>query len=220
MQLAIKSLSLLALSTLAVSTQSLAATAAPLRYRITIENVTAANHLSPFLATVLQSGKTLFDIGKPASPGIAAVAETGDTAPLSAELDRRAGVVATTKAAGGPVAAAASASAEIEVPADAVAQGATLNLVAMIGMSNDSFVALRGLLLSSVTGSVGLNAVNFDAGSEENTGNIGDFGSGGHPVAGAEGHVSYDRGLNPRGNAPETLGWGPVAALVTVEKLN
>ena len=32
-------------------------------------------------------------------------------------------------------------------------------------------------------------ANNFDAGSEENTGNVADFGPGGHPVANAEGHV-------------------------------
>lgn len=91
----------------------------------------------------------------------------------------------------------------------------------MIGRSNDSFVSTPdGVELSRLdSGAVSMRLTNFDSGSEENTGNLEDFGAGGHPVTNAEGLISYDRGLNSRGNAPETFGWGATAAIVTIERI-
>lgn len=159
-------------------------------------------------------------MGQAASPGIAHVAETGDTSVLEAELATNSHVIITGKAAGAPIPATQTSVVEVEVSPQALYQGATLNLVAMIGKSNDSFISVRGLpLLSADFRTVRMAATNYDAGSEENTGNVEDFGPGGHPVAAAEGHISFDRGLNPRGNAPEILSWGTVAGWVTVERI-
>ncbi len=122
---------------------------------------------------------------------------------------------------GGPVLATQSRSVELKVDAEVLANGSYLQIAAMIGRSNDSFVSIEpfNLLALSYGGNVTLKARNFDAGSEENTGNVTDFGPGGHPMESAEGHVTFDRGLILRGDAPESWGWSSVAAFVTIERL-
>lgn len=187
-------------------------------YKISVQNVTAANVLSPFIAVVHKPEFCLVEVGQPATPGLAALAETGNRATLSGELSHQANVLATAQAEGGPIGSGTARSVTITVPRSAVAAGAKVDIAAMIGLSNDSFVALGGLTLSSIGNGVRVRASNFDAGSESNTGNVEDFGSGGHPTDAAEGIVSYDRGLNLRGTASELYGWGPVAALVTITR--
>ena len=189
-------------------------------FKVTLANGMAANVLSPFLLVALPAGKVLFEVGKPATPGIATLAETGNTSPLEKELAQDPTVIATAKAQGGPTFAGDQRSVEIELSWLDVERGATLNLVSMIGRSNDSFVALNSFPLRRLSrfGKTQIGATNYDAGSEENSGNLADFGPNGHPVQGAEGHISFDRGLNPRGDAPDTLSWGPNAGLVTLEE--
>ena len=206
---------------LALSSLAHAETSAVGRYRVTLQNVTAANGISPFLVAVLKPTASLFTVGQPASAGIAAVAETGNTGPLESELAANDSVVAVAKAPGGPIPAGQTRVLEFTVSEKEINHGAILNLVGMIGRSNDSFVSLRGLHLSVLQNAqpIKVTTTNYDAGSEENTGNVEDFGAGGHPTSAAEGHMSADRGLNSRGNAPEILGWGPVAAVVTLERI-
>lgn len=188
------------------------------RYEITVRNVTAANVLSPPLVVVHSPDEELFRLGDQASPGIAAVAETGATATLQGELQAKPNIKAVFKAAGGPVFAGQTRTIEIAVPSGT--RNARLNLIAMIGRSNDSFVSrAEGFdLVFADFGPVMIPLSNFDAGSEEDTGNVEDFGAGGHPVADAEGLISVDRGLNLRGNAPEKYGWGSTAAMVRIER--
>lgn len=188
-----------------------------LKFRVTVQNTTAGNAISPFLVALHSPEQFLFQLGMPASAGVARIAETGDTSVLEPELDML--NVMHVKAPGDPIPAGATRSTEFTLDPMAL-QGTRLSLVAMIGRSNDSFVALDGIELSQVKkGRLVLDARNYDAGSEENTGNVEDFGPGGHPTAHAENLVSLDRGLNPRGNAPEYLGWGATAARVTIELL-
>ncbi|MDQ3231495.1 MAG: spondin domain-containing protein [Pseudobdellovibrionaceae bacterium] len=187
----------------------------PLKIRVTVQNSTGDNALSPFIVALHSPEQTLFQLGMPASTGLARVAETGDTSVLEPELDML--NIMHVKAPGDPIPAGATRSAEFTIDPVAL-QGTRLSLVSMIGRSNDSFVALEGIELSQVKmGRLVLDARNYDAGSEENTGNVGDFGPGGHPTTHAENLVSVDRGLNLRGDAPENWGWGETAARVTIE---
>ena len=203
-----------------VQTTSAFAAPATLRYRITVENVTAGNRLSPFFTAVLRKGVVPFTLGKPASAGVQSIAETGSTAAIESEYTGNPNLITMAHAAGSPLVPGSSVSVEIAVPVGAVVSGATLNVLAMIGMSNDSFISVRALPLSSIGWSpTTIGATNYDAGSEENTGNIADFGAGGHPVAAAEGLVSIDRGLNPRGDAPEIIGWGATAGIVRISRI-
>lgn len=193
-----------------------------LRYRVTIRNGTAGNVLSPPLVVVHRRGFGLFAVGRPASAGIATIAETGDTSILEGELAGNNAVLAVVKADGGPVPAGEVTVVEFEVSRAEVLWGARLNFASMIGRSNDSFVSTgHGIYLAGVERGrpFVVRATNFDAGSEENTGILSDFGAGGHPTAQAEGRVSYDRGLNPRGDAPDILSWGPIAATVAIQRL-
>lgn len=192
------------------------------RFRVSVQNVTAANGISPFLGVVGSSQFSLFELGMPASKGIATVAETGNTALLEEELMEmnESEVRSVQKAEGGPIGPGEKRSIEFHLRRSQI-HGATLHLVAMIGLSNDSFIAVRGFPLSQLKrgDQISFNAMNYDAGSEENTGNREDFGMGGHPVEKAEGRVSIDRGLNPAGNADHLIAWGAVAARVTLERI-
>jgi hypothetical protein len=190
-------------------------------YRVTVQNVTAGNGVSPPLVIAHLNSYRLFQVGVPATPGIAALAETGATDALQNELSQQRNVRAVAKAEGGPIPAGQKRVIEITLPRGSRSADLKLNVVAMIGRSNDSFVSTsNGIDLSRCdNGAISVELSNFDSGSEENTGNVADFGSGGHPVAQAEGLVSYDRGLNPRGDAPNLAAWGSTAAVVTVERI-
>ncbi|NRA66908.1 MAG: hypothetical protein HRU19_20640 [Pseudobacteriovorax sp.] len=189
-------------------------------FEVKVQNVTANNAVSPFLLVAHRSDQSLFEVGAAASPGVAAIAETGDTSVLEEALEGANGVFATAKAAGGPTMPGKVSVARITVPYSK--RVPVLTLLAMIGKSNDSFVSLNSYPLSSFRWAGQEKTVfagNFDAGSEENTGNVEDFGPGGNPTDGAEGLVSYDRGLNLRGNAPESIAWGPKVARVTIKRI-
>lgn len=191
------------------------------RFRVSVRNVTAANVLSPVLAIAHDDSFDLLTTGETASAGLAEVAETGRTDTLRGEV-QAATQGAILAQADGPTFAGKTGAFEIEVPTSALARGAKLDLVAMIGRSNDSFIATTNPVNISGLGRgsrLVFAATNFDAGSEENTGNLADFGPGGHPIAAAEGFVSYDRGLNLRGDAPEALAWGTVAAVISIERI-
>ncbi|MBS1960794.1 MAG: spondin domain-containing protein [Bdellovibrionales bacterium] len=190
------------------------------RFRVTVQNVTPGNGVSPFLVGVLKAGHPVFEVGKPASVGLATIAETGNAAPLADELRANPETLVVTQAAGGPIGPSESRSVEFDVSPFEL-RSARLNVVGMIGRSNDSFVAIRDFPLATVMrmGEVNLRATNYDAGSEENTGSLADFGPGGHPTAHAEGFVTFDRGLNPRGDAGDLVAWGSVAATVKIERI-
>jgi hypothetical protein len=125
------------------------------------------------------------------------------------------------KAQGMPLGKTGTRTIEFTVPQKFVGYGARLTVLGMIGMSNDSLVAFKSLNLKDFpVGRTTFSAENYDAGSEENSGNVEDFGPGGHPTSAAEGFISSDRGLNRLGNAPEIIGWGSVAAQATLERLD
>jgi hypothetical protein len=191
-------------------------------YRATVINLSADNRVSPFVAIVHDKAYPVFTSGMAATPGIQNIAEMGDATALKSELAAAgASVKSVGQASGGPLAPNESATVEFDVLESDIKQGALFTIVAMIGRSNDSFLAFKDVNISTVTKKEPLRfiSVNYDAGTEENTGNREDFGSGGHPISAAEGHISFDRGLNLRGNAPETWAWGPNVARLTLEQL-
>ena len=187
-------------------------------FKVTITNLTVGNAISPYLTVIGKRDFKLFQIGRPATPGIQGVAEMGATAVLEEELAGQAGVISVTKAAGGPFLANQSRTVEFDVSREDLAAGAQFNVIAMIGRSNDSFIFRQVPLAWALRkGSVHAYSTNYDAGTEENTGMVSDFGSGGHPTAKAEGFISFDRGLNPRGDAPDLLTWGERVGSILIE---
>lgn len=190
-------------------------------FTVEVQNVMAGNALSPTYIAVLKPQAKLFELGREASPGIAEIAETGSTTSLEQELAANPLFVGSVKVNGGPILVGQSRKVTIKVTLDALKQGAKLHAVSMIGRSNDSFIGLVGIPLANLQKNVTykFSPTNYDAGSEENTGNIEDFGPGGHPIAMAEGIVTIDRGLNPRGNAGDIVAWSPIAAIVKITRV-
>lgn len=210
--------SLVAVAYLSACTEGRSADNPTSSYEVSVKNATAANAISPYLVIVHKAGSSLFETGGQATEGLQELAETGATDKIQAELAANTNVLSVSKVTGSPLTAAETRSLQFSIANDEATAGARVTVIAMIGMSNDSFIALRNMDLSKVDGSA-YPAANFDAGTEESTGAVADFGPGGHPVANAEGHISYDRGLNPAGGAPQSIGWGPVAAEVSIKKL-
>lgn len=179
------------------------------RYRATVQNLTAFNLISPPISLVHKPESNLFQTGTAATPGLAQLAESGQTTIIQEELAANPIVISVSKAEGGPLAAAEKRSIEFTVSRHDIAKGARFTILGMIGRSNDSFVAFKNIELRDVKKGkyFKVRATNYDAGSEENTGNLEDLNATNHPTEFAEGHISYDRGLNSKGNAPEYLGW-------------
>jgi hypothetical protein len=189
-------------------------------FKVSVQNATAGNLLSPYLVIVHKADSSLINIAAVSSAGLQQLAETGATDIYQAELAANTNVISVSKVAGMPLIAGEARDVLVDAPQDVVDSGALVTVVAMIGKSNDSFIAARNVPLSSFTGKgLLVDAKNFDAGTEENTGNVEDLNATSHPVAVVEGKISYDRGLNPNGNAPEILRWGASAADVTFFKL-
>ncbi len=195
---------------------------ATVHYRVTVQNLTGANVLSPYLSVVHKLNSNIFTAGAKASPGLQQLAETGGTSTIQDELSQNPYVISVKKADGAPIVATEKRTIEIDVSAYDVQSGARFTILAMIGKSNDSFVSFKNINLKDIKKGqyFKVRATNYDAGTEENTGNVEDLGSAGHPTANVEGHISFDRGLNPRGNAPEWLGWDSNAAEVQIERTN
>ena len=135
----------------------------PKSYRVTVKNVTAGNGLSPPLVIVQSSDFRLFEVGKAASAGLAKVAETGGTDVLESELKDLPGIKAVAKAEGGPIPAGQTRTIDIVMPAGT--KSPRLNLVAMIGKSNDSFVSRAEAIdlgLADI-GAIVVTLTNFDS---------------------------------------------------------
>ncbi|RYZ49845.1 MAG: hypothetical protein EOP07_23865 [Proteobacteria bacterium] len=132
-------------------------------FKVTVQNATAGNLLSPYLVIVHKADTSLINIGAVSSPGLQQVAETGATDIYQAELAANNDIISVSKVAGMPLNA---------------------------GEARDVLVDAQQSVVDS-----------------------------GAPVAVVEGKISYDRGLNPNGNAPEILRWGSIAADVTFFKL-
>ena len=141
---------------------------APLRYEVTIENLTGAQPLTPPVLVGHNGDADVFETGTAASAPLANLAENGDVSGLVAALEGAAGVrsidVAATTA--GPLVGGESVTLEIDVPRDA----RYLSFASMLICSNDGFVGGDSLTLSRRRGVPTEYLLNsYDAGSETNT---------------------------------------------------
>ncbi len=168
------------------SSSGSAATKAGLHtYTVTITNISKGQPLSPpLIATNFGQGQ-FFKAGGTANWGVQQIAENGNNMPLyeSAVQDMKDGFVTDVQRATAPLVPKGS-------PADAMFdQTVTLtikaksrdriNLISMIGCSNDGFIGANAARLPQAKGrSVNLVVHDYDAGTEENTEDFADLGAG------------------------------------------
>jgi hypothetical protein len=184
-------------------------------YEVTITNITRQQTFTPILVATHSPRIEFFELGAPASAGLAFLAEDGNPASLAAELAAT-GEVFDAQTIPGLLAPGASATVTVK----ARGRFDQVSLAAMLIPTNDSFVALNGLNLPHA-GAVARTLVAYDAGSEPNDELCVNIpgprcgGQGASPGSG-EGYVYVSPGVHGIGDlGPAVYDWrNPVARVV------
>jgi hypothetical protein len=147
-----------------------AAAAATHRYRITLENRTTGQVLSPGVAATHTKKVTVWTEGSPASEGIRLIAENGEQAVAISELTGRPGVfdvvdiAVPTNRVGGSAPLPNPQSFEIEASANAN----RLSLAVMLICTNDGFTGVSGIKLPGGFRAEVHEVGAWDSGTEQN----------------------------------------------------
>ena len=195
------------------------------RYEVKITNLTRGQQFTPILATNHKPSVRLFEVGQPASPELATLAEEGNTAPLAAALSGNVGVgsVVTGNGLTNPGATTTL-----------IVQGrngfARLSVAAMLIPTNDAFFAVNSVKLPRGDDVLILTVPAYDAGSERNDElcasipgpnfvECGGSGGGGAP-GGGEGFVHIHAGMHGIGSFKAAdRDWRNPVARITVRRL-
>ncbi len=197
-------------------------------YRITVENLTHGQPLTPAVVAVHGHGFRLFRNHRSASNGIQQLAENGGVPVLVAELEANPAVASVAVVGNAPIPPGGSQSALVTT-----SRGADrISLAAMLVCTNDGFGGLASVKLSTASGSKVRYAYAYDAGTEINTQDVDDLvppcdgdmttGTGvSNPALAEHGNVMRHRGIlrNVGDLTPGQHGWhGPVMR-VTIERV-
>ncbi|MEM9041393.1 MAG: spondin domain-containing protein [Actinomycetota bacterium] len=187
-------------------------------YRITVENHTDAQPLSP-VGTVIHDRRTdVWSRGEPASAAVAAIAEDAALPVFVDTYAQTPGVRSAFAGGGGPIGPGASASFEFEAsPRDRV------SLVSMLVNTNDAFTGLDSVRLGRQTQK--FEVIAYDSGTEVNNenagfipgpvgGNAGVRDPEGNVITVHPGIVGVDGGIDPA-----VYDWDDPVATITIERI-
>lgn len=132
-------------------------------YRITITNLTPGQPIAPVMAATHRAGLSFFSPGGAPSPELASLAEAGDGGPMAAALLAMPGF-RDAQVGPGPTLPGQTATMTVQ----AHDQQDHLSVGAMLGNTNDAFIALRDVGLPKGRDPVAYLADAYDAGSETN----------------------------------------------------
>lgn len=187
-------------------------------YRVTITNGTLHHVITPPLIVTHRQGFTLFQIGQPASEGLATLAESGNNLPLLSEV-QSSHEVFDTVAAATVIPYGQSASFEIRAR-----KNARISLTGMLASTNDGFVGINSMPLPKK--SVRYVAGVFDAGSETNNESC-DYipgppcGNSNHISDDGEGYVSFHNGVHGGSDLnAKHLDWRGAVAVITIQRID
>lgn len=176
------------------------------RFEITITNLTRDQTFTPVFVASHHPAVQMFELGRPAHPVLAIVAEEGDVAPIMA-LAQSSPLVLDVTFTGPPPGGfilpgqSRTLSVRTRVGFDHV------SLAAMLIPTNDAFVALNSIAGPTGQGSVIHFSPAYDSGSERNDetcasipgpnfAECGGPGGGGQPTGGEEGYVHIHAGVH------------------------
>ena len=195
-------------------------------YKITITNITKASQFTPILAATHRASIAYFELGAPASPGLALLAEDGDVGLLAEELTATGKVADTANSAdvlGPPPLLFAGQSVTLSIKGDP--RRTRFSLAAMILPTNDSFVALDAVKLPR-WGKTTYYALGYDAGSEPNDEWCANIpgptcgGAGASPEEEGEGFVHIANGILGIGDlSSATYDWRNPIAKVVIQRV-
>lgn len=190
------------------------------RYAVTVTNITRGQGLARPVVIVHDRAFAMFTLGSPASPGLAQLAEAGNGGALLAEIAGSPLVYATAVGASG-IAPGASQIVEIATTRPL----AQISVGAMLGTTNDGFMAVQGARLP-LRGSYTVDAEGYDAGSEANSQDCA-FIPGppcrdlNHNPATPEGYVHVHAGIHVGGGGltPSQHDWRNPVAQVEIKRI-
>lgn len=187
-------------------------------YSLTITNATTHQVITPPLIVIHRSDFKLFEVTKPATTGLATLAESGNNSILAGEVHGAAGVIEVI-AGSAPIIYGQSQTYHFSAP-----KRARISLAGMLATTNDAFAGVSGLSLPGK--SVTYMAETYDAGSEDNNELCIDIP--GPPCGGTnatiegdgEGFVTIHNGIHGVGDiSPSQLDWRGATAIVTIKRL-
>lgn len=220
-------LTALALVIAAAAALPQAAAAQAPAYQITFKNLTSngltsgapaaqtGQRLSPPVFITHSAAYSAYTVGQAAPETIWRIAEGGDRSVLLNEANALLGTSVLSVAA--PLSAPLPQQDAVTVLVQADATHHLLSFASMLGWTNDGFVGVNGLDLSTITGTVTINLYGYDAGSEKNNeanGFLGALGLGNaRDLEG--GVITSHLGIRGDANAPAAWNWlpGPAASL-------
>jgi archaellum component FlaF (FlaF/FlaG flagellin family) len=191
-------------------------------YHVTITNLTNSISFTPILVASHRKSVSIFELGSPASDDLIAIAEEGDTGPLTTTLNGDSNVIEVQS------------STDLLLPGQSVtvivsaSHGAKMiSIASMMLPTNDGFIALGGAEVSKRDSSV-FYIPGYDAGSEANDElciNIPGPTCGGVGLSpgeneGDENYVHVHRGMHGIGDlAADVYDWRNPVAMIAVSKV-
>lgn len=189
-------------------------------YAITITNITRGQILAPAAVIAHNDDYKLFDLGSPASPELAMLAEEGSAAALLSMASSLPSVYRTA-VGGGVITPGMSQTIEIETSG----KFSEISVAAMLVSTNDGFMSVRGVHAPR-RGDVTVIAEAYDAGSEANSENCAFIpgppcGSHVHDPSPAEGYVHIHAGIHGIGGlASATYDWRGGVAQIQIKRID
>lgn len=206
-------------------------------YRVTLQNLTDGQALTPPLAATHAYGPNIFEVGESAIAELQAIAENGNNTPLrdllladSAVLDVAEGATGPLVPASNPGGTSFTDATDVIVTGDPTAR--FISMVAMLICTNDGFTGLNSFPLPLEGAKVILTS-GYDAGTEMNTEDYTDLvppcqelfgvtsgktGAGeSNPLLAENGVITYHAGI--KGGAdltPDVSGWRNPVAKITI----
>jgi Spondin_N len=195
-------------------------------YRVTVENLTENQTLTPAVVASHESSYRLFSRNRQASNGLQQLAENGGVPVLVDELAATGAVRDVAVAGSEPIAPGQRASVLITT----TARADRISVAAMLICTNDGFASVSGAAAYSPSGVVTKYGSAYDAGTEINTQAFADlvppcsnFTSGtgmSNPALAENGTVKHHPGITDDGDlSPETHGWEDPVIKVTIERV-
>lgn len=201
-------------------------TESPRRYEVTVTNLTRGQQFTPILVASHDAGVRLFELGTPARPELATLAEEGNPGPLAAWFAAQPGTGAVASGNG-----LTNPGASTTLMLEAHGAHARFSVAAMLIPTNDAFFAVNGVELPNGQQTLTLLAPAYDSGSERNDETCAAIpgpafaecgGSGGGArVGGGEGYVHIHAGMHGIGSfAPANRDWRNPVARIVVRRMN
>ncbi len=192
-------------------------------YHVTITNLTNSINFTPILVASHRRAVSIFELGSPASDDLSAVAEGGDTGPLTTTLNGNHQVIDVQSSSGllGP-------GMSVTVIVSAAHGAKRISLASMMLPTNDGFIALDSVKAPRHDSATYFSP-GYDAGTEENDeacANIPGPTCGGVPFSpgvneGDEGYVHIHRGMHGIGDLEaHVYDWRNPVAKITITRVS